>query len=94
MLFATGTFVGVLKANVASGLAEPAGAVIGYLILAPFLTDFSLGFIFAMVAGVMIFLAIDTLLPTAKNSARGHLTVYGLMAGMAVMATSLVLLRL
>jgi len=77
-----------------SGLAEPAGAVIGYLILAPFLTDFSLGFIFSMVAGVMIFLAIDTLLPTAKNSARGHLTVYGLMAGMAVMAASLVLLRL
>jgi len=34
------------------------------------------------------------LLPTAKNSARGHLTVYGLMAGMAVMAASLVLLRL
>jgi ZIP family zinc transporter len=47
-----------------------------------------------MVAGVMIFLAIDTLLPTARNSARGHLTVYGVIAGMAVMAASLVLLRI
>jgi len=53
-----------------------------------------LGIIFAMVAGVMVFLAIDTLLPTAKNSARGHLTVYGVIAGMAVMAASLVLLKL
>jgi ZIP family zinc transporter len=53
-----------------------------------------LGIIFAMVAGVMVFLAIDTLLPTAKNSSRGHLTVYGVIAGMAVMATSLVLLKL
>ena len=53
-----------------------------------------LGIIFAMVAGVMVFLAIDTLLPTAKNSARGHLTVYGVIAGMAVMAASLVLLQL
>jgi zinc transporter, ZIP family len=77
-----------------SGLAEPAGAVIGYLILAPFLSDFVLGVIFAMVAGVMVFLAIDTLLPTARNSSRGHLTVYGLIGGMAVMATSLVLLQL
>ena len=77
-----------------SGLAEPAGAVIGYLILAPFLSDFVLGVIFAMVAGVMVFLAIDTLLPTARNSTRGHLTVYGLIGGMAVMAASLVLLSL
>jgi zinc transporter, ZIP family len=76
----------------ASGLAEPAGAVIGYLILAPYLSDFVLGTIFAMVAGVMVFLAIDTLLPTARNSARGHLTVYGVIAGIAVMALSLVLL--
>jgi ZIP family zinc transporter len=76
----------------ASGLSEPAGAVIGYLILAPFLTDYLLGIIFAMVAGVMVFLSIDTLLPTARNSARGHLTVYGVIAGMAVMAVSLVLL--
>ena len=57
------------------------------------MNHFVLGIIFAMVAGVMIFLAIDTLLPTARNSARGHLTVYGVIAGMAVIALSLVLLR-
>ena len=77
-----------------SGLAEPAGAVIGYLVLSAFLSDFLLGVIFAGVAGVMTFLAIDTLLPTARNSARGHLTVYGFMLGMSVMALSLVLLQL
>jgi ZIP family zinc transporter len=77
-----------------SGLAEPAGAVIGYLLLAQFLNDLVLGVLFAMVAGVMVFLAIDTLLPTARNSARGHLSVYGFIAGVAVMAASLVLLRL
>ena len=92
--YATKSRTKAFRLSFLSGLAEPAGAVIGYLILRPFLTDFSLGFVFSMVAGVMVFLAIDTLLPTAKNSARGHLTVYGLMAGMAVMAASLVLLRL
>lgn len=92
--YATKSRLKAFRLSFLSGLAEPAGAVIGYLILAQFLNDFVLGVIFAMVAGVMVFLAIDTLLPTARNSARGHLTVYGVIAGMAVMATSLVLLRL
>jgi ZIP family zinc transporter len=92
--YATKSKIKAFRLSFLSGLAEPAGAVIGYLILAPFLSDFVLGIIFAMVAGVMVFLAIDTLLPTAKNSARGHLTVYGVIAGMAVMAASLVLLKL
>jgi ZIP family zinc transporter len=92
--YATKSKIKAFRLSFLSGLAEPAGAVIGYLILAPFLSDFVLGIIFAMVAGVMVFLAIDTLLPTAKNSARGHLTVYGVIGGMAVMAASLVLLKL
>ncbi|PWL20813.1 MAG: zinc transporter ZupT [Candidatus Aquiluna sp. XM-24bin5] len=92
--YATKSRLKAFRLSFLSGLAEPAGAVIGYLILAQFLNHFVLGIIFAMVAGVMVFLAIDTLLPTARNSARGHLTVYGVIAGMAVMAASLVLLRL
>lgn len=92
--YATKSRLKAFRLSFLSGLAEPAGAVIGYLILAQFLNDFLLGIIFSMVAGVMVFLAIDTLLPTARNSARGHLTVYGVIAGMAVMAASLVLLRL
>jgi ZIP family zinc transporter len=92
--YATKSKLKAFRLSFLSGLAEPAGAVIGYLILAPYLNHLVLGVIFAMVAGVMIFLAIDTLLPTARNSARGHLTVYGVIAGMAVMAMSLVLLRL
>jgi ZIP family zinc transporter len=92
--YATKSKTKAFRLSFLSGLAEPAGAVIGYLILAPFLNDFVLGVIFSMVAGVMVFLAIDTLLPTARNSSRGHLTVYGLIGGMAVMAASLVLLKL
>lgn len=92
--FATKSKVKAFRLSFLSGLAEPAGAVIGYLILASFLNDFVMGVLFAGVAGVMVFLAIDTLLPTARNSSRGHLTVYGFMLGMSVMALSLVLLQL
>jgi ZIP family zinc transporter len=92
--YATGSRLKAFRLSFLSGLAEPVGAVIGYLVLSQFLSDFMLGGIFAMVAGVMVFLSIDTILPTARNSARGHLTVYGLIAGMTVMAASLFLLKL
>lgn len=73
----------------ASGLAEPAGAVIGALLLMPFLGPVALGTAYAAVAGIMVFISLDELLPTAEATGRHHHAVYGLVAGMAVMALSL-----
>ena len=74
-----------------SGLAEPAGALIGYLLLRPFLSDTLMGVVLAGVAGIMVFISLDELLPTAEQFGEHHLAIYGLVAGMAVMAVSLVL---
>ena len=74
-----------------SGLAEPLGAVAGYLILRPFIDDTTFGIVFAAVAGIMVFISIDQLLPAAREYGRPNLEIYGLMAGMMVMAASLVL---
>ncbi|MGD7001701.1 zinc transporter ZupT [Corynebacterium halotolerans] len=74
-----------------SGLAEPAGALIGYLLLLPFLGPTAMGFAFAAVAGIMVFISMDELLPTAVATGRHHHAIYGLIAGMGVMAVSLVL---
>lgn len=74
-----------------SGLAEPLGAMIGYLILRPFIDDITFGIVFAAVAGIMVFISLEQLLPAAREYGRPHLVIYGLMAGMIVMATSLVL---
>lgn len=76
-----------------SGMAEPVGAVIGYLILRPYLSEAVYGTVFGIIAGVMVFLAIDELLPAAKRYAKGHETVYGLVSGMGVLALSLVLFK-
>lgn len=92
--YATKSRAKAFRYSFLSGLSEPAGAVIGFLILAPFLTDFLLGIIFAGVGGVMVFLAIDTLLPTARNSDRGHLSVYGVILGILVMSVSLILFQI
>jgi len=74
-------------------LAEPAGALIGYAVLAPFLTPTVFAVVFGMIAGVMVFLALDELLPTAKRYAKGHETVYGMVLGMGALAASLVLFK-
>lgn len=74
-----------------SGLAEPAGALIGWFLLIPFMSDALYGIIFASVAGIMVFISLDELLPAAHEFGEHHLSIYGLIAGMAVMALSLLL---
>jgi len=74
-----------------SGLAEPVGALLAYFILMPFLSPALFGFLFAGVAGIMVFISIDELLPTAREYGLHHHSVYGFLAGMGVMALSLLL---
>ena len=74
-----------------SGLAEPLGAIVGYLILLPIMNDTVFGIIFASVAGIMVFISLDELLPSAREYGEHHLSIYGLISGMIVMAVSLLL---
>jgi ZIP family zinc transporter len=75
-----------------SGLSEPIGALVGYLILMPFINDTLMGVVFALVAGIMVFISLDELLPSAREYGEHHISIYGLIAGMMVMAISLLLL--
>ncbi len=74
-----------------SGLAEPAGALLGYFILRHYFSDSIFGLIFAGVAGIMVYISLDELLPTAEEYGEHHIAIGGLIAGMAVMAVSLLL---
>lgn len=74
-----------------SGLSEPAGALIGFVLLRAYFTDTVFGLLFASVAGIMVFISLDELLPTAREYGEGHYAIYGLIVGMAVMAVSLLL---
>lgn len=89
--YATGDKMKAFRLSFLSGLSEPLGALIGYLILMPFLNEMVFGIIFAMVAGIMLFISLDELLPTAREYGEAHLSIYGLTLGMMVMAVSLLL---
>jgi ZIP family zinc transporter len=75
-----------------SGLAEPLGAIIGYTLLKPFLSPFVFGIVLGCVAGIMVYIALDELLPAAQENGEHHVGIAGLIAGMAIMATSLLML--
>ncbi|WP_260485505.1 zinc transporter ZupT, partial [Campylobacter jejuni] len=77
-----------------SGFAEPLGAFVGALILLPFIGDLTLAISFAVIAGIMVFISLDELLPAAKTYDKAHDSLYGLIAGMMIMALSLNLLCL
>lgn len=89
--FATGKRKKAFLYSVLSGISEPIGALIGFSLLLPFINQVVMGILFAAVAGIMMFISVDELLPSAREYGESHLSIYGLVAGMAVMAISLVL---
>lgn len=89
--YATGNKKKAFLYSFASGLSEPIGAIVGYLLLMPIMSDAVFGILFAAVAGIMVFISLDELLPSAREYGESHLSIYGLIAGMIVMAVSLIM---
>jgi ZIP family zinc transporter len=75
-----------------SGVAEPVGAIIGFIVLLPFLSDFILSALLAFVAGIMVYISIDELLPMAHEYGHNHTVVIGFILGMLIMAVSLLMI--
>jgi len=91
LYFSTGSKAKAFWLSFSSGLAEPIGGLVGYLILKPYFNGLTFGLLFASVAGIMVFISLDELLPTAREYGTGHDSIYGLIAGMLIMAASLIL---
>ena len=93
LFYATGNRKKAFWLSFLSGMSEPVGALVGYFLLLPFLTPLVFGMIFAGVGGIMVFIALDNLLPAAQEYGEHHLCTYGVISGMVVMALSLLLLQ-
>ncbi len=93
IFYATGNRRKAFTYSFLSGVAEPVGALIGYGILYSFLTPALLSSMLAFVAGIMVFISLDEILPLAHRYGKEHLVLLGMGAGMLVMAISLFLLR-
>jgi ZIP family zinc transporter len=90
--YATGNRALAFWLSFASGLAEPLGALLGYVLLRSVLTPLVMGVVFASVGGVMVYICLDELLPAAQRYGTHHQMIAGVIAGMVVMSTSLLIL--
>ena len=99
IFYATGNRKKAFLYSLLSGLAEPVGAGIAYLALRFFMGADGvvppqlMGILFGGVAGIMVYISLDELLPTSRAYGKGHDSLLGLVAGMLVMAVSLLLMK-
>ncbi|MHA2174725.1 MAG: zinc transporter ZupT [Candidatus Hodarchaeales archaeon] len=77
------------KISFLSGVAEPIGALLAATILLPFITPELLGATLAFVAGIMVFISFDELLPAAKNTDESHMVSLGIIVGMMIISLTL-----
>ena len=92
IFYATGDRKKAFIYSFLSGLSEPLGALLGYVVLRAFLSEELFGILFGAVGGIMVFISLDELFPAAREYGEGHLAIYGLVAGMMVMAVSLIIM--
>ena len=92
IFYATGSRKKAFWLSFASGMAEPLGGLVGYFILMHFLDAYVLGLLMAAVAGIMVFISVDELLPSAEKYGEHHLSIAGFVAGMGIMAFTLLVL--
>jgi len=91
IFFATGDRKKAFFYSFLSGLSEPVGGLVGFWLLSYLFSDALFGVVFASVAGIMVYISLDELLPTAERYGEHHLAIYGVISGMVVMALSLLL---
>lgn len=100
IFYATGNRKKAFFYSFLSGLAEPVGAGVAYLVLRSIVGGESndippqvMGVLFTGVAGIMVYISLDELLPTSRAYGKGHDSLFGLVGGMAIMALSLLLMK-
>ncbi len=100
IFYATGDRRKAFLYSLLSGIAEPVGAAIGYVLILVFLGGNNggippqvMGILFSGVAGIMVYISLDELLPTSRAYGKGHDSLFGLVAGMLCMALSLLMMK-
>lgn len=87
--FGTGSRARAFAASALSGLSEPLGALLAFALLAPFLSAAVLGVIFGVVAGIMVYLSFDELIPASEQFGSAGLSAAGILSGVVFMWTAL-----
>ena len=76
-----------------SGMAEPVGGIIGFLLIKTLFPNLCIGLLFALVSGIMTYISLDTLLPLSKDYDTGHYSISGVVLGLLIMGSALIFIH-
>lgn len=85
LYYATGKKSVAFKYTFLSGIAEPVGALLAFLVLKPFITPFVLGAVFALISGIMVYISIEELIPSSRQYGHERLALFSTLAGICLM---------
>ena len=89
--YSTGNKFKGLLYTLISGLAEPLGALMAYIVLKPFINDLMISIVLILVAGIMITLAIEEMLPEANSHNKTKQSILGLIIGLILVIINMLL---
>ena len=91
MYHATGKRRYAMLFSFLAGISGPIGAIIGFVIIKIFMPQMAIGILFSIVAGIMVYISLDTLMPTAREYGENHDVMAGIFAGMFFIGIGLLL---
>ena len=83
--YATGSRRRAFRCTLLSGLTEPVGAVLAFALLRPFLNGLLLGVLFGAVAGIMVYIAVEELIPSSRQYGHDRPALWATLCGICVM---------
>lgn len=76
-----------------SGMAEPVGGAFGFIIIKLLFPNLCIGLLFALVAGIMTYISLDTLLPLSRDYDTGHYSISGVVFGLVIMGIAIIFMH-
>ena len=83
--YATGSRRKAFQYTLISGLAEPVGALLAFLVLRPFINDLVLGLLFGAVAGIMVYISVEELIPSSRQYGYDRAGLLAIFTGVCLM---------
>ena len=83
--YSTGNRLKALRYTFYSGLSEPLGALLAYVLLKPLISEFLLGLIFAFVMGIMLYICFEELIPSSRGYGHTTLSLWSIFLGICIM---------
>lgn len=81
-----GTFL-----TLVSGLAEPLGAFVSYILLKNYINDVTISLVLILVAGIMMSLSIDEMIPEVNKYNNKVISIIGMILGLVLVLINLYL---